>query len=224
MSWGAQWEGFDEKPDTTKRSDTTKTLVKVSATETSAAFDFTGADLGELATYANKWHDEIVGDALEAAWHAGQALNAAKAQMTKRGDFTPWLTVNFRGSRQTAYDYMRIAAAGGCPADVVKFTTNADGTTKTQPSINAALKAIAKRNKKDPAPPKSSTIFNRWCKRLDTVAGQARTEMPNHLGHLTATAAEEVAVKMRGWIDVLEDLYSLVAEIADEPDKEQGDD
>ena len=84
---------------------------------------------------------------------------------------------------------------------------------QAHPSINAVLKAIAKR--KDPKPPKSSTRFNRWLKKMDAVVGDGLA-MSDNLGHLTATESGKVAAQMEGWIEMLKDAQSLVCGIAKE--------
>lgn len=212
-SWEASWEGFDdEQPNTaTAKRETSAALVKVSAAEF-----FDGADLAELSNYADKWHDQAVNGVLEAAWHSGKALIAAQAKLN-HGEWIPWVTNNFKGSRSTAADYMRIATNADTPADVVNLTTSEDGTPMERPSINAVLKAIAKRDTKKPGNPKPSTIFNRWLKKLDTAADAAPTI---HVGHLTPSSANDVASQMRRCIDALEDLYDTVSAIADADEEE----
>lgn len=217
MSWGSDWED-DEKAAPIKKSANVAVIEGVpKEPEAESEVDLTGANLDQLAHEANKWHAQAVGNALEAAWHAGTALNAAKAQLTKHGQVTMWLEANFDGSRQTAYDYMRIADAGDSPEVVVNLTTNADGTPMLHPSINAALRSIAKKKKKKPKPPKSSTKLNRWLKKLDTVAEEARGQMHRNLGHLTVAEAQKIAVRMRDAIDDVEEIYSAVGDLADEP-------
>jgi Protein of unknown function (DUF3102) len=71
-----------------------------------------GADLGELATLANKYHAEVENTGLSmliAAWNAGHALLIAKS-LCAHGDWLPWLAECFDGSQQSASDYMRIAS------------------------------------------------------------------------------------------------------------------
>ncbi|MEB4210987.1 DUF3102 domain-containing protein [Mycobacterium sp. 94-17] len=216
-NWEAQWDGFDDdEPDTTTanaKREASAALVKVSVTDF-----FDGADLAELSNYADKWHDQAVNGVLEAAWHSGKALLSAQRKLN-HGEWIPWVTNNFKGSRSTAADYMRIASNADTPADVVSLTTSEDGTPMERPSINAVLKAIAKRDTKKRGTPKSSTIFNRWLKKLDAVA----TAAPNiYVGHLTTSSANDVASDLRRWIDALEDLYDTISAIADaEADEEQ---
>jgi hypothetical protein len=181
--------------------------------------DIEEADLDELAAIANKWHDAAVGTYLESAWHAGSALIAAKAQLD-HGQWLPWLESYFHGSRQTAADYMRIAGAGDSPANVVR-ALHLDETP--QPSIRAATKALTggTAQPKSKAGSKDSTVVNRFLKRMDAVADAARTDVSKRLGTMTQTEATEVATLMRGAIDVLEQLYDLVADIADHTNLEQ---
>lgn len=93
--------------------------------------------LSELAAAANRYHsaaETSAHSAIECAWHAGEALNAAKAQCN-HGDWLPWLEVNFEGSEATAQRYMKLANA----AHVRDLNP---GT-----SIRGALAAIQKENR-----------------------------------------------------------------------------
>jgi N6-adenosine-specific RNA methylase IME4 len=66
------------------------------------------APLDELAAEANRRHglyETSTHTALEHAWHAGQALIDAKAQL-KHGEWAGWLEQNFAGAHRTANDYM----------------------------------------------------------------------------------------------------------------------
>jgi hypothetical protein len=85
-----------------------------------------------LASTANRCHAEVRASGqtmLESAWHAGQALIAAKAQL-RHGKWLPWLAENFNGSQQCANNYMRIASN-------YQTSSNLD-----EESIDAALRAM----------------------------------------------------------------------------------
>ena len=67
--------------------------------------------LDHLAEEANELYDlaESAKEAtVEYAWKCGDKLIEAKGMM-KHGEFRPWLAGNFKGKRQTAQDYMKIA-------------------------------------------------------------------------------------------------------------------
>jgi hypothetical protein len=176
------------------------------------------AGLGELASIANKYHDGAVGAYLENAWHAGHALLAAKAQLG-HGGFLPWLQVNFHGSRQMANDYMRIAAAGDSPANVVT-SLHLDETA--QPSINAATKVLAARTaasksagkKRDTVAKKQKTVRDSALKKVRAVADFVRKEAVKALGTMTRTDADEYASELKGYLEVLDEYYDKVNHIA----------
>lgn len=66
--------------------------------------------LPELATEANREHglcEQAQLGAITHAWHAGESLIAAKAQV-RHGDWLPWLEANFAGDRTTAWRYMTL--------------------------------------------------------------------------------------------------------------------
>jgi hypothetical protein len=212
MSWEAEWEEPESKKPVAIKA---ITKAETAPSDSSASPDSTAAELDELAATANKWHDEATSHAVEAAWHAGTALNNAfeLKEHGGHGNWCPWLKENFHGSRKTATDYRNIAKAGDSVAKVTSLVTFADGTPVPNPSINAVLKAIAKRNKKDPKPPKSSTLFNRWLKKVDAVIGDGPA-MSDNAGHLTSTEADKVADQMEGWIEILRDVQDFVSGIA----------
>ena len=105
-----------------------------------------GLSLSELAASANLYHakaETSAHSAVECAWHAGQALNAAKARCD-HGQWLPWLESNFTGSVDLANKYMRIA--------------NSERVLNLEPgtSIRGALAAIQKENRdsrSESAPP-----------------------------------------------------------------------
>lgn len=98
-----------------------------------------GASPPELANIANREHGLVsvaAGSMVDHAILAGQALEAAKIQVN-HGGWLEWLDANFEGSRQTAADYMRVAA-------------NPDVVRSLHPqrlSINAVLKRIERVNR-----------------------------------------------------------------------------
>lgn len=68
-------------------------------------------NLAWLIKEANRGHFDAVdtvSKSLDAARRSGHALNRAKA-LVDHGDWTFWLTTNFRCSLETARVYMRIA-------------------------------------------------------------------------------------------------------------------
>jgi Protein of unknown function (DUF3102) len=69
---------------------------------------------------------------LKAAWRAGNALLAAKAQC-KHGTWMDWVKANFAGSQETANVYMRLAKS--------QRATNLD-PQKTEMSIRQGMPAI----------------------------------------------------------------------------------
>jgi hypothetical protein len=94
-----------------------------------------GDNLCALAARANKFHSEAEAhtrSALVAAWDAGQALNAAKAQCP-HGTWLGWLEANFKGSKTTAQGYMRLAS-----------NTQRIALLNSEQSLRAALKALCK--------------------------------------------------------------------------------
>jgi hypothetical protein len=102
-------------------------------TEPTADTDLANTDLFELAALANRHHTEIVRairSAVEHAWHAGRALQAAKNQ-TKHGEWLGWLEHNFHGSHDTARNYMTLASNYEHARDL-----------DSAPSIRSALEAI----------------------------------------------------------------------------------
>lgn len=104
--------------------------------------DLDGADLGELAVIANKFHDEVKasGDNMVvAAWSAGQTLLTAK-EMCEHGEWLPWLEANFKGSERTAQRYMAIASKTTRVSDLEKA------------SIRGALETISLKDKLDDEP------------------------------------------------------------------------
>lgn len=75
-----------------------------------------------IAAKINQLHEEVarrtaesresLHAALVAAWNAGQLLVAEKERVRQQmggGSWLPWLEQNFRGSRRTASNYMRLA-------------------------------------------------------------------------------------------------------------------
>lgn len=67
--------------------------------------------LEQYAARANECHDRFkkhVGEALRDAKEAGMALNRAKWKLG-HGPWTEWLEQNFKGSPETARNYMRVA-------------------------------------------------------------------------------------------------------------------
>jgi len=89
--------------------------------------------LTDLAAQANENHQLAVstaGSALEFARLSGAALIEAKA-LVKHGEWLPWLESNFRASRFTAANYM-------------KLVVNVESVQHLEPkSINEALRMIA---------------------------------------------------------------------------------
>jgi hypothetical protein len=127
-----------------------------------------GADLGELATIANKFHAEVENTGLSmliAAWNAGQALLTAKT-LCAHGDWLPWLESCFDGSQQTASCYMRIAANYQRASDL-----------EPEMSIRAALEAI--RDQEQAALEKSSSATTRRGTKPDTDAKLRYTKVFN---------------------------------------------
>jgi len=97
-----------------------------------------GLSLPQLSEVANRYHAEAetsAHSAVEYAWHAGQALIAAKGQCA-HGEWLPWLEANFNGSRQTADNYQKLAS-------------NCQHVSNLKPgtSIRGALAAIQKENR-----------------------------------------------------------------------------
>lgn len=91
--------------------------------------------LPELATMANRYHEEAESSAqsaVQAAWFAGKALLAAK-NLCSHGQWLPWLKANFHSTQQTAHKYMTLASNynHGCNFD-------------PELSIRGALAAIQK--------------------------------------------------------------------------------
>lgn len=112
----------------------------------------------ELAAVANREHALVceAGTSLvEHAIRAGEALTAAKAGLA-HGEWLPWLEANFRGSRQTADNYRRLAA--NC-----QHVGNLE-----EPTLRKALEAIAGAN---PAPsqPRSTPVVERDATPADLV-------------------------------------------------------
>jgi hypothetical protein len=106
------------------------------------------ADLPELAGMANQWHG-LAGQAkrnqVEAAWHAGRALSAAK-KLVPHGEWADWLAANFHGSERTAQVYMQL------------FMTNPQSSADlSQQSIDRLLKAI-----RDADLPADAEIMKVW--------------------------------------------------------------
>jgi Protein of unknown function (DUF3102) len=99
--------------------------------------------LPELASLANQYHAEAEGNirsAVECAWHAGTALQSAKA-LCERGEWLPWLEANFHGSHDTASRYIKLASN-------FASVRNLDSSQ----SITEALKTVSNGHK--PAKPK----------------------------------------------------------------------
>jgi phage N-6-adenine-methyltransferase len=87
----------------------------------------------ELAEVANREHSlaRQSGEAMfEHAFRAGEALNAAKAQIP-HGDWLSWLAANFRASERLAQMYMRVASNPQRVSDL------------EEPSLRKALTAVA---------------------------------------------------------------------------------
>jgi hypothetical protein len=219
--WGdALWEGMEPEPDTTTPVvDNVPALPMASEFGTPPASDadfVKGMDPAELFDYANKAYDKHVGDEVDAVWQIGTALNAARPHFSK-GEWIPHVEDNFHGTRQLANRWQNIAAwLGDSPSNVTHLVTNDDGTPMEHPSINAVLKAMRK-SKKDPKPPKSSVLLNRWLKRMDALAEEGM-ELYKHLP-ATATEAKEVGYRVRDNIDAFQELDDLVADIAEPTDE-----
>lgn len=114
-------------------------------------FEAEVVDLATLAAEANKYHAQArnhCGGMLEAAWHAGKALNAAK-ERCKHGDWLPWLEVHFDGSVRNAENYMRIAK-----------TQSAANMASSPQSIDKVLKGLSK-PRKGKSKPLSGTAFSK---------------------------------------------------------------
>lgn len=68
-------------------------------------------ELGSLAEKANAEHracESAAATAVEHAMNAGEHLARVKASLA-HGEFLPWLSANFEGSRRTASTYIRLA-------------------------------------------------------------------------------------------------------------------
>jgi hypothetical protein len=103
----------------------------------------TAVDLPALAEEANEYHAKAEGGAryaLEAAWHAGNALIAAKI-LCEHGEWLGWLAANFKGSVRSAQNYMRLAS-----------NTQSSAYLDSEQSIDAAIKALCKTHR-EPTPP-----------------------------------------------------------------------
>ena len=112
------------------------------------AVDIDGADLGELADIANKYHaqcERVLTDALRLAKVAGDALLAAKGQLP-HGEFKTWVEANFMASYRTARAYMQVASNWQRAA-----------TLDTGGSIRGAIKSAAKPRAKSRPKPKPET-------------------------------------------------------------------
>jgi hypothetical protein len=119
--------------------------------------DLSEASLPALATFANNRHAEALAGqqtALVAAWRAGNALLAAKAQV-RHGTWMDWVRSNFNGSQASANAYMRLAKS--------ERAKNLDPRT----SLRKALAAICE---PDPRTRATSNPFLRaFCEEISAM-------------------------------------------------------
>lgn len=152
------------------------------------------ADLPELAARANKFHAAAEGaatSALEAAWHCGVTLLAAKDQC-EHGTWLPWLEGNFAGSQQSASNYMRLAA-----------NYQSTGNLAAQ-SIDAALKAISRARDGDAEAKPKPNFADVFQKRLDVMERDA-TELIG--SKITPARARKLADAIAGPRNAIDELF-----------------
>jgi len=156
-----------------------------------------GADLPELAAVANQYHglaSVAKRNQVDAAWHSGRALNAAK-ELCKHGEWLPWLAENFNGSERTARVYMQI---------FMSYRQRA--ADMTSESVREALKAIQEADQPDVA-----DVIKAW------EQGHWRTSAPSNFNAFcTATYGRKAAAARRVVVAKLLDQGRTIGQIAEQ--------
>lgn len=188
-------------------------------------------ELDTLASEANRWHSQAEGharSAVECAYHAGQALLAAKERgkqtgQIPHGKFQDWVEAHFNGSYRTAARYMalvrkvpRVSLLGqGLESYYDDSEAGLDGPGLAVGSINAALRALsppkAKPPKADPEVPRLTKARRSYLiqelGRLREFLSDARDDSYS-TDELTGVLDREVPE----WTKVLAEVTAIIAE------------